>query len=50
VNYDPRYYMINGVAFDRTNQNRSSFPVSATPATGRILVRYVNAGCARTCR
>ena len=44
VNYDPRYYMINGVAFDRTNQNRSSFPVSTTPSTGRILVRYVNAG------
>jgi len=44
VNYDPRYYLINGVAFDRSNQGRSSIPVSATAGTGRILVRYVNAG------
>ncbi|HWT37099.1 MAG TPA: hypothetical protein VN289_12500, partial [Paraburkholderia sp.] len=29
VNYDPRYYLINGVAFDRTNANGSSFPITA---------------------
>lgn len=46
VNYDPRYYLINGVAFDRTNPNASAFPPSATvpPSTGQVLVRLVNAG------
>jgi len=44
VNYDPRYYLINGVAFDRSNQAKSRFPISAPAGTGRILVRYVNAG------
>ncbi|MDN7904559.1 Ig-like domain-containing protein [Burkholderia diffusa] len=46
VNYDPRYYLINGVAFDRTNPNASAFAPSATvPAsTGQVLVRLVNAG------
>ncbi|KVM97470.1 choice-of-anchor Q domain-containing protein [Burkholderia diffusa] len=46
VNYDPRYFLINGVAFDRTNPNASAFPPSANvPAsTGQILVRLVNAG------
>ncbi|TKC89474.1 hypothetical protein FAZ69_11115 [Trinickia terrae] len=46
VNYDPRYYLINGVAFDRTNPNASAFPPSANvPAsTGQVLVRLVNAG------
>ncbi|MGU7780090.1 choice-of-anchor Q domain-containing protein [Burkholderia sp. PU8-34] len=46
VNYDPRYYLINGVAFDRTAPNASAFPPSATvsPLTGQILVRLVNAG------
>ncbi|KVO36319.1 Ig-like domain-containing protein [Burkholderia ubonensis] len=46
VNYDPRYYLINGVAFDRTNPNASAFAPGATvPAsTGQVLVRFVNAG------
>ncbi|KWB80279.1 hypothetical protein WL40_29360 [Burkholderia ubonensis] len=44
VNYDPRYYLINGVAFDRTNPNLSSFPASAPASTGRVLLRFVNAG------
>ena len=49
VNYTPLYYMINGVAFNRTSASASLFPV--TPATlapasgtGSILVRFVNAG------
>jgi FtsP/CotA-like multicopper oxidase with cupredoxin domain len=47
VNYTPLYYMINGVAFDKTNSTASLFPTS--PATGiaadaRVLVRLVNAG------
>jgi Bacterial Ig domain len=45
VNYTPLYYMINGVAFDKTNSGNSLFPVSpATGATGTVLVRLVNAG------
>ncbi len=50
VNYTPLYYMINGVAFNKTNANASLFPASnyiASPpatATGTVLVRLVNAG------
>ncbi|MFC5475521.1 choice-of-anchor D domain-containing protein [Paraherbaspirillum soli] len=44
VNYDPRYYTINGVSFDRTNQTKSQFAVTAPAATGKVLVRLVNAG------
>jgi hypothetical protein len=48
VNYTPLYYMINGVAFDKTHASASMFQTS--PATGlsalagKILVRFVNAG------
>ncbi|KFX29753.1 Ig-like domain-containing protein [Ralstonia solanacearum] len=45
VNYDPRYYLINGIAFDRSNPARSQVAVNnITPLTGQILVRFVNAG------
>jgi Bacterial cadherin-like domain/IPT/TIG domain len=44
VNYDPRYYLINGVAFDRTNPNASVFSANAPASTGQVLVRFVNAG------
>jgi hypothetical protein len=44
VNYDPRYYLINGVAFDRTNPGGSSFAATAPAATGQVLMRFVNAG------
>src|SRR6266567_1441425 len=45
VNYTPLYYMINGVAFDKTKSSASLFPVSpATGVTGNVLVRMVNAG------
>jgi hypothetical protein len=45
VNYTPLYYLINGVAFDKTNTTGSLFPVSpATGVTGNVLVRLVNAG------
>src|SRR5882757_2307914 len=45
VNYSPRYYVINGVAFDRTKPNASLFAASpATGVTGTVLVRMVNAG------
>ena len=52
VNYTPLYYMINGVAFNKTNANASLFPVSnyiasipsTGTATGTVLVRLVNAG------
>jgi len=48
VNYSPLYYLINGVAFDKTNATTSLFPAvpgtAATPITGTVLVRFVNAG------
>jgi hypothetical protein len=55
VNYTPLYYLVNGVAFNKTNPTSSLFPatagVSGTPPvavtsgiTGSILVRMVNAG------
>jgi hypothetical protein len=48
VNYTPLYYLINGVAFDKSNAGRSQFtsvpPFGVTPATGKVLVRMVNAG------
>jgi hypothetical protein len=44
VNYDPRYYLINGIAFDKTNIGASSYPVAGTAATGNVLLRFVNAG------
>jgi len=49
VNYSPLYYLINGVAFSRTNASASLFPASAVTgvalgATGNVLVRFVNAG------
>ena len=55
VNYTPFYYLINGLAFNKTNAPFSVFPatagVSGTPPspvltgiTGTVLVRLVNAG------
>ena len=48
VNYSPRSYLINGVAFDKTNANASRFVATAGPVTsgitGTVLVRMVNAG------
>ena len=48
VNYTPLYYMINGVAFNKTNAAISLFPAlpgtAAAPISGNVLVRMVNAG------
>jgi hypothetical protein len=49
VNYTPLYYLINGVALNRTNLLGSVFTVSPAPAagasaSGSVLVRFVNAG------
>lgn len=49
VNYTPLYYMINGVAFDKTHASASLFSTlpagtTAAPVTGSVLVRLVNAG------
>jgi Bacterial Ig domain len=52
VNYTPMYYLMNGVAFDKTNATASLFgaapaipavPLTGT-ATGNVLARFVNAG------
>ncbi|HEY6095068.1 MAG TPA: Ig-like domain-containing protein [Gallionellaceae bacterium] len=44
VNYDPRYYLINGVSFDRTNAANTALAVPAAAASGNVLLRFVNAG------
>ncbi len=44
VNYNPRYYLINGVSFDRSNAAASALTVGAAGAQGRVLLRFVNAG------
>ena len=56
VNYTPFYYLINGLAFNKTNAPFSLFPATAgvsattppvpvvTGITGTVLVRLVNAG------
>ena len=49
VNYSPLYYLINGVAFDKTAASASLFAATqgtntASPITGNVLVRLVNAG------
>ncbi len=48
VNYTPLYYLINGVAFNKTSGSGSLFAAmpgtTATPVTGNVLVRFVNAG------
>jgi Bacterial Ig domain len=45
VNYIPLYYLINGVAFNRTNATSSVFSVTpVSGVTGNVLVRLVNAG------
>ena len=45
VNYIPLYYLINGVAFNKTNATSSVFSViPASGISGNVLVRLVNAG------
>ena len=52
VNYSPRYYLLNGVSFDRTQLAAATAsilaPVNAatpvTAATGNVLINFVNAG------
>src|SRR4029077_17564949 len=44
VNYDPRYFLINGVSFDQSASGKSQFATTPSGAAGSILVRFVNAG------
>ena len=44
VNYDPRYYLMNGISFDRTIPANSALAVSAGATAGSVLLRFVNAG------
>src|ERR1700694_3015974 len=48
VNYTPLYYLFNGVGFNRTSASASLFGATpgtvATPVSGNVLVRLVNAG------
>jgi hypothetical protein len=48
VNYTPLYYLFNGAAFNKTSAGTSLFAAfpgtAAAPASGTVLVRFVNAG------
>jgi hypothetical protein len=48
VNYDPRYFLVNGMSFDRTNVAGSTFatlnPAPTASITGSVVLRLVNAG------
>jgi hypothetical protein len=44
VNYDPRYFLINGVSFDQSASGKSQFATTPSGVAGSILVRFVNAG------
>jgi hypothetical protein len=44
VNYDPRYYLVNGIAFDSSAIKSSTFQLPTAAITGNVLVRFVNAG------
>ena len=47
VNYTPLYYLINGVAFDKSKRSAlrcSPYRVRQRGVTGNVLVRLVNAG------
>ncbi len=44
VDYTPLYFLFNGVAFNKENQQASALAVPAPGATGNVLVRFVNAG------
>ena len=46
VNYDPRYYLVNGKSFDATTPTNSLLSVSGLSAgsTNGVLLRFVNAG------
>ncbi|MGB7846553.1 MAG: Ig-like domain-containing protein, partial [Candidatus Acidiferrum sp.] len=47
VNYTPLYYLINGVALNKTNPSASVFaatPATAVATTSTVLLRVVNAG------
>jgi hypothetical protein len=45
VNYTPLYYLINGVAFDKSSASTSLFAAAPdSDVTGNVLIRMVNAG------
>jgi hypothetical protein len=44
VNYSPRYYLINGTSFDRTNLAASTVGVPTAGTNKNLLLRIVNAG------
>ncbi len=46
MNYTPLYYLINGVAFNKTNASELAVPSHSRlrPRPARVLVRFVNAG------
>lgn len=43
VNYDPHYYLINGLSFDRNSPGNSALAVPMAASSGNVLLRFVNA-------
>ncbi len=44
VNYSPRYFLVNGQSFDKTNTAASALVVPGASSSGNVLLRFVNAG------
>src|SRR6267378_2019903 len=44
VNYDPRYYLVNGQSFDKAAPGNSTIQLSQSATNGNVLARLVNAG------
>lgn len=44
VNYSPRYFLVNGLAFNKVSPGASAVNVPGQAVTGNVLLRFVNAG------
>lgn len=44
VNYSPRYFLINGKAYDKGDPTKSVYSIADKVSSGNVLVRLVNAG------
>jgi Bacterial Ig domain len=44
VNYSPRYFLINGLAFDKAHISNSIYSIANSYNSGNVLVRFANAG------
>ena len=44
VNYSPRYFLVNGQAFNKVSPGAAALSVPGTVTSGNVLLRFVNAG------